>query len=107
MTVVHEEARCAMPENFGFGPRSCFRRFTVAATDAANVRDLAGRLGGHLQRAKGWRGTWYDPSTAGYPCRRVAWLNPYELCLELRSDEATSTVTLRLAYYNGRERVVY
>jgi hypothetical protein len=107
MTVVHEEARCAMPENFGFGPRSCFRRFTVAATDAANARELAGRLGGHLQRAKGWRGTWYDPSTAGYPCRRVGWLNPYELCLELRPDEATSTVTLRLAYYNGRERVVY
>lgn len=107
MTVVHEEARCATPENFGFGPRSCFRRFTVAATDAANARELAGRLGGHLQRAKGWRGTWYDPSTAGFPCRRIGWLNPYELCLELRSDEATSTVTLRLAYYNGRERVVY
>jgi hypothetical protein len=29
-----------------------------------------------------------------------------KLGVELRSDESTSTVKLRLAYYNGRERVV-
>ncbi|MEU5939058.1 hypothetical protein ABZ807_07680 [Micromonospora sp. NPDC047548] len=107
MTVVHEEARCAMPENFGFGPRSCKRRFTVAATDGSNVGELARRLGDHLQRTKGWPATWYDSSTAHFPCRRIGWLNPYELCLELRRDESTSTVKLQLAYYNGRERVVY
>ncbi|GIJ55482.1 hypothetical protein [Virgisporangium aurantiacum] len=106
-TVVQEEARCALPENFGFGPRTCFRQFTVAATDAADVRELARRLGDHLRRAKGWPATGYDASTAGFPCRRTGWLNPYELCLELRSDESTGTVTLRLAYYNGRDRVIY
>lgn len=107
MTVVHEEARCAMPEHFGFGPRSCLRRFTVAATDGANVRELARRLGEHLQRTKGWPATSYDSSTAHFPCRRIGWLNPYELCLELRPDDSTSTVKLQLAYYNGRERVIY
>ncbi|MBG0561297.1 hypothetical protein [Actinoplanes aureus] len=107
MTVVQEEARCAMPENHGFGPRSCFRRFTVAATDGANVRELARRLGEHLQRTKQWPATWYDPSTVQFRCRRNGWLNPYELCLELRHDELTSTVKVQIAYYNGREHVVY
>ncbi|MGK5671855.1 hypothetical protein ACSNOB_03280 [Micromonospora sp. URMC 106] len=107
MTVTHEEARCAMPENVGYGPRSCLREFTIAATDAANVRELTRRLGEHLQRTKGWSATWYDPSTVQFPCRRIGWLNPYELCLQLRHDESTSTVKLQIAYYNGRERVIY
>lgn len=107
MTVVQEEARCARPGNSGSGPRSCFRRFTVAATDEADVRELARRLGEHLHRAKSWPATWYDPFTVQFPCRRIGRLNPYELCLELRPDESTSTVRLQLAYYNGREHVVY
>lgn len=107
MTVVHEEARCGRPENFGFGPRSCLRRFTIAATDGADVRELARRLGEHLQRTKGWPARWYDSSTAQFPCRRIGRLNPYELCVELRRDESASTVELQLAYYNGREDVIY
>jgi hypothetical protein len=64
-----------------------------------------------MRRAAGalvWMiGVVYDPFTAGFPCRRIGRLNPYEPCLELRSDESTSTVKLRLAYHNGRDRVVY
>jgi hypothetical protein len=105
MTVVHEEAGCAVPEQFG--PRSCLRRFTVAATDGADVRQLARRLGEHLQRTKGWPGRWYDSSTVQFPCRRIGWLNPYELCADLRLDESRSTVQVQLAYYNGREQVIY
>ena len=105
MTVVHEEAGCAAPEHFG--PRSCLRRFTVAATDGADVRELARRLGEHLQRTKGWQAIWYDSFAVRFPCRRIGWLNPYELCVELGRDESVSTVQVQLAYYNGRDRVVY
>ena len=107
MAVVREEEGCARPKPGGFGPRSCARRFTVAATDGANVRELARRMGEHLERTKGWPARWNDASTAQFPCRRIGWLNPYVLCVESRLDESTSTVEVQLAYHNGREHAVY
>ncbi|MEU4291745.1 hypothetical protein AB0E63_26255 [Kribbella sp. NPDC026596] len=107
MAVVGEEAGCARPRPGELGPRSCMRRFTVAATDGANVRELARRMGEHLERTRGWPARWYDSSTAQFPCRRVGWLNPYELCIQSRPDESLSTVEVQLVYYNGREQVIY
>lgn len=37
------------------------------------------------------------------PCRRIGWLTPYELCVELQRDESMSTVTVQLVYYNGEQ----
>ncbi|GIH19229.1 hypothetical protein [Rugosimonospora africana] len=116
MAVAHEEARCGMPGGYGFGPRSCFRRFTISATDGTDgtdgtngmdVRELARRLGEHLRQTKGWPVAWDEVSAVAVGCRPGGWLDPYELCLDLRPDESTSTVTLRLAYDNRREPVVY
>jgi hypothetical protein len=103
VTVVREGTGCARPE---FGPRFCFRRFTVAATDGADRRELARRISEHL-RTKGWPAAWDDTSTGQSPCQPIGWFNPYELCVELRPDESGSTAEVELAYYNERTQVVY
>lgn len=77
MTVLREETGC--------GVNSCYRRFTVTDLGAADEAALAPRVG----------------------CRRTGWLNPYELCLDLRHDEPAPAVELQVTYYNGRDRVVF
>ncbi|GGN60183.1 hypothetical protein GCM10010112_16190 [Actinoplanes lobatus] len=76
-TVIHEETGC--------GWNSCYRRLTVTGIDEAGMHELARRSG----------------------CRRIGWLNPYELCLDLRRNEPASTVGVQVTYYNGRDRVVF
>lgn len=99
--LLGEEAACVTPG------RSCVRRFTVAATDGANARDLARRLGRHLADTKGWTVTWYDFAPEPViPCRPGAGLaNPYRLCAELRIDERDSTVEVWFAHSNPHNPV--
>jgi hypothetical protein len=102
-TLADEEAGCTGESVF----RSCVRRIRVAATDGADVRQLTRRLGEHLE-TRGWVVRWYDStSRAQFPCRRMGWLNPYELCVELHTDESVSTVEVQLGYYNVRDPVIF
>jgi hypothetical protein len=105
MSVLHEEAGCARPQRFL--PRDCWRTLTVAATDGARVGDLTRRLGQHLERTKGWQVTWYDfAPDPDVKCRPAGWLaNPYQLCADVRSDAAHSTVEVRLDYSNRHDPI--
>lgn len=95
MTVVHEETGCA---------NTCTRRLTVESADTP--AELIRRLGQHLEQTKGWQTTWYSFAPPQFECRRVGWLNPYEVCVELRATGSPSTIEIWLATFNGRDYVV-